>query len=229
MADHAVDRDRAAGARARSLGPPARAPAPGPASRAAAPLPVTPFEYVLALVSILVGLAVADLATCLHRLLRARRRVTWDWLPLTAALIVLLLVFEFWWGFYRFGTAPVWTHYGAFLFLGALLICMFLLASAALPDEVPEGGLNLAAYYAENSRYFWSLFGIFVLLAVAMEVAPAWERDLGREEAERILPNLAFAALLFSLAWVRDRRYHAAVVPVMLVLLTLDWFRLRRG
>lgn len=70
---------------------------------------MTPFEYLLALVSILIGLAVADLATCMHRLLRARSRVRWDWLPLASALIVMLLILQFWWGFYRLGTSPVWS------------------------------------------------------------------------------------------------------------------------
>lgn len=106
-----------------------------------------PFEYVLALVSILVGLVITDIATCLHRLLRARRRVRWDWLPLVAALIALLLVFEFWWSFYRFGKAPIWTHYGAFLITGAVLVALFLLASAALPDDVSERGIDLTRSY----------------------------------------------------------------------------------
>ena len=188
---------------------------------------MTPFEYSLALVSILIGLAVADLATCLHRLLRARNRVRWDWLPLASALLVMLLILQFWWGFYRLGTAPIWTHYGAFLILVATLIVIFLLASAALPDDVPESGLDLARYYEENARYFWSLFGLFVMFAVAVQLATMWDGSGVMPDAGLVLSNVGFAAVLFSLAWFRSRRYHAAVVLVLLVLLTLDWSRLR--
>lgn len=188
---------------------------------------MTPFEYLLALVSILIGLAIADLSTCLHRLLRARHRVRWDWLPLASALLVMLLILQFWWGFYRLGTAPVWTRYGAFLILGALLVSMFLLASAALPDDVPESGVDLAKYYEENARYFWNLFGLFVMLAVVVQFAAIWERNREMADVGRVLPNLGFAAVLFSLAWVRSRRYHAAVVLVLLVLLGLEWSHLR--
>lgn len=188
---------------------------------------MTPFEYLLALVSILIGLAVADLSASLHRLLRARQRVRWDWLPLAAALLVMMLILEFWWIFYGLGDSPVWTHYGAFLVLAASLVCMFLLASATLPDEVPDEGIDLIHYYGENGRYFWSLFSLFVLLMIAVELVA--ERDHLRDTSVlwRTLLNLTLVAFLFSLATVRDRRYHVVVVPVLLVVLTAQWFQLR--
>jgi hypothetical protein len=39
------------------------------------------FEYALGLFSVLIGLAIADIATSFHRLVRSRQGVTWD--PLT--------------------------------------------------------------------------------------------------------------------------------------------------
>ena len=190
---------------------------------------MTPFEYLFALVSILIGLSVTDLSGSLHRLLRARRRVRWDWLPLASALLVMLLILEFWWVFYGLGSSPVWTHYGAFLVLGASLISMFLLASATLPDNVPEAGLDLGEYYRENAPYLWTLFGVFVLLMIAVELVSAWGHLRGSTILWRTPPNLVFAALLFSLARVRSRRYHAVVVPVLLGLLTVQWSQLRLG
>ena len=47
------------------------------------------FEYITVLASIVVGLAIADLATSAHRLLRAGGRVRWDWIAPTAALLML--------------------------------------------------------------------------------------------------------------------------------------------
>jgi hypothetical protein len=192
---------------------------------------MSPFEYLLALVSILIGLAVTDLSGSLHRLLRARPRVRWDWLPLAAALLVMMLIFEFWWIFYGLGMSVAWTHYGAFLVLAASLVCMFLLASATLPDEIPAEGIDLSRYYQENGRYFWGLFGLFVLLMIAVELIAIAESDHIRSAAvlQRTLLNLTFVALLFSLAKVRNRRYHAVLVPALLVFLTLQWSQLRLG
>jgi hypothetical protein len=188
---------------------------------------VSPFEYILALVSILVGLAVADLSGSLHRLLRARRRVQWDWLPLAAALLVMLLILEFWWVFFGLGTSVAWTHYGAFLVLAAALVCMFLLASATLPDEVPNDGIDLSLYYRENGRYFWSLFALFVLLMIAVEFVAAWDQTRDAAVLLRTLLNLTLVAFLFSLAAIRNRRYHAVLVPVLVVVVTVQWFQLR--
>ncbi len=188
---------------------------------------MTPFEYVLAFVSIVVGLAVADLATSLHRLLRARDRVRWDWLALTAAGLAALAVLQFWWSFYQTGHAPVWHVYGAFLLLLAFVITLVLLAAAALPDEVPPGELDLRTYYDTNARYFWVLFTLFVSMAAVVSILPA----LGRVPVGVLftgqLPNLSVVALASSLALVTRRRYHRIVVPLLTLVLGLLWARLR--
>jgi hypothetical protein len=184
---------------------------------------MSPFEYLLALVSILIGLAIADLSMSLHRLLRARRHVAWDWLPLAAALLVMLLILEFWWVFYGLGTSPVFMTYGAFLLLGASLVSMFLLASAALPDEVPAEGLDLRAYYDSNARYVWTLFALFVMLMIAVEVVADPADVLAAVLNVRTLLNLLLVALLALLAAVRHRRLHAILVPLLLGYLLWQW------
>lgn len=75
----------------------------------------------------------------------SRGRVRWDWLAPLASVLVVLTVLEFWWSFYRIGRADGWASYGQFLPLVAQLFVMFLLASAALPDEVPEAGNGVFA------------------------------------------------------------------------------------
>ena len=50
---------------------------------------MTPFAYLLVLVSIVMSLAMADISTSLHRLLRARRQVRSHWLTPAAGLWLL--------------------------------------------------------------------------------------------------------------------------------------------
>jgi hypothetical protein len=187
---------------------------------------VSPFEYVLPMVSILVGLAIGDLSLSLHRLLRARRRVRWDWLPLATALLVLLLILEFWWGFYGVGRAEVWTRYWGFLILCSGLITMFLLASAALPDAVPAEGLDLADYYEDNRRYFWVLFSLFTVLALGLDYFGASDPEIPTGPL-RAIPTLSIAALLLSLGFVKKRGYHATIVLLMLAFFGWQWSQLR--
>ena len=70
---------------------------------------MNPFEYLLPLISVIVGLSITDLTTSLHRLLRARRRVEWDWLPLATALLAVALVLNVWWQLYQANAKEAWT------------------------------------------------------------------------------------------------------------------------
>ena len=47
-------------------------------------------EHSLTLISIIVGIGLTEMLGNLHRLIRNRRRVTWDWLPVTWAAQKLL-------------------------------------------------------------------------------------------------------------------------------------------
>ena len=54
------------------------------------------FEYALALFAVLIGLAIVDIATSFHRLLRRRSVVKWDPLALLAALYALCMAIYMW-------------------------------------------------------------------------------------------------------------------------------------
>ena len=120
----------------------------------------TAFEYAMVLFSVLIGLAVADVATSFHRLMRHRQHVRWDPLVLTVAVYALCTAVYMWfdiWGVRHFGITRQFLFY---LGLVAELIVLFLMAAASLPDDV-DNATDLTAYYAGNRRYFWSLMALF--------------------------------------------------------------------
>lgn len=123
-------------------------------------------EYLTTFVAIIVSLAVADLLTSMHRLLRARRRVRWFWLPPALAIYMLLLAVNFWWGNYHRFVHLTQVSMAQFLPTLASLVVLFLMIAAVLPDEVPTGELDLRQWYWDNARYFWSLniVGLTILL-----------------------------------------------------------------
>lgn len=192
---------------------------------------MTPFEYVLTLVSVLVGLAIADLAVSLHRLLRARARIRWDWLPLGAALLAVLAVLDLWWGFYDSRSADWFTTLGGFLPFAGQLVTLFLLNAAALPDRVPDDGLDLASFYDRNGPYFWSLFVVYVVFIMAINVilrGLPGEMDVG-DLASSLGPNLLLAGFFLLLARVRHRLLHAVGITGLLVVLIVRWWSVGLG
>lgn len=122
------------------------------------------FEYLIGLVSLIVGLGLADLATSLHRLIKQRARVKWDALALaTAGFAGFMQV----WIWYNVWDLKGFSGVGGFWFYLSLLLEMtllFLAAAACLPDEseLAEGeGRDLTAYLARHRRYIWILFALF--------------------------------------------------------------------
>ena len=186
---------------------------------------MTPFVYILPLVSVLVGLAVADLAISLHRLLRARRRVRWDALPLATAVLAVLAVLELWWNLYASQEATFLTTLGGFLLFAVQLLILFLLNAAALPDTVPDDGLDLRAFYDENGSYFWSLYAAYVLFIMVTNVIGALGGDLS-DVFRRIAANLPLLVLFVALARFRNRVFHAVAVAAVLALFLFEWSQL---
>ena len=133
-------------------------------------IPVTPeiraFEYAMGVFSVLIGLAVADIATSFHRLMRSRGIVIWDPLALAAAFYALCMAVYMWfdiWGVRNFAATR---HFFFYLALVVELFLLFLVAAASLPDETDEA-TDLREHYRQIRPYFWGVVSLFQALYVA--------------------------------------------------------------
>lgn len=99
---------------------------------------------------------------------------------------------------------------GQFLPLLVELVILFLLAAAALPDDIPPGGLDLKLYYDRNGPYFWSLFTAALGWLIVVEGAGtlANGEDIGRLLEARLI-DLAVLGVFASLIFVRRLWWHA--------------------
>ncbi|MEX0662983.1 MAG: hypothetical protein WEA58_12460 [Balneolaceae bacterium] len=188
------------------------------------------FEYLIPLVSVLVGLAVADLATSFHRLLRARDRVEWDWLPLATALLAAIVVLKFWWSFYMFQNETSYKVLIGFVPVAITLVLLFLINAAVLPDKVPEKGIDLRVFYESNSSYFWILFATYIFVDIAQLFGNQLMSGLDLISAlKESIPNLILISLVISLAFIRKRLFHTVVVIVLIVLFITQWYDISLG
>jgi hypothetical protein len=124
------------------------------------------FEFALGLFTVLIGLAIADVATSFHRLMRVRPQIRWDPLVLLAALLAMVMTIGMWFDLWGIRNATSVRHFFLYLALTASFFVLFLIAAASLPDEAPAG-LDLRSFYESNRRYFWSLVMIFEISYVA--------------------------------------------------------------
>ena len=181
------------------------------------------FEYITALVAVVIGLAIADLATSLHRLLRYRKRVRWDWVSPLAALVILAELFNLWWRWRGFEGRTVGDVLPYFL----ALILIYLAASVTLPDEVPAEGLDLGRYFDENRSYFWLVYPSYVALMVTLLAIRYLHQ--GHSPAELVSKyyfDCLWVVVAYAMVFVRRRWVSGAVLLAALVWLNwgLDWW-----
>jgi len=166
--------------------------------------PMTQPEYIAALLSIIVGLGLTDLAQSLRELVRPQRRVEWHWLPLLWAATTFLLAVQLWWNSFSFLNRATSAFF--FPYLIAFLL-LYLTCAFALPDpewERPRAGsggssgpsstLDLEAFYFSTTHRRW-YFGTFIAFVVVSQIGGQTVRAL---ESEPNLPELLSNGILVA-------------------------------
>jgi len=119
-------------------------------------------EHSLTLISIIIGLGLTEMFANLHRLIRNRSRVTWDWLPVTWATALLLLVVNYWWSIYL-GVSGLTQANNAAEF-GLLLIqpiLLFLTTASVLPNFDVHCEWDVRRHYDEHRKTFIVTFVLY--------------------------------------------------------------------
>jgi hypothetical protein len=174
------------------------------------------FDYITVLVAVVVGLIIGDLALSLHRLLRDRRRVRWNWVSPLAALVILIELFNFWWQWRGFAGSTVGDVAPYFI----SLIVLFLIAAVTLPDEVPEEGIDLGAYFDANRSYFWTLYGLYILTLAPLIIMRKIEAGLPTAQIVQVhVVDAVQILVFFGMTRVKPRWISGAIL-----LLALAWF-----
>jgi len=172
-------------------------------------------EHWATLVSIIIGLGIADLLVNFHRLIHARKRVQWDALPLVWAAIALLWLFNYWWavgaGLDGSRNARV---VGDYVLLAVLPILLFLMSASVLPRGIPEsGGLDMRAEWAKSRDVFLTILAINQVATWIVAIAVSGAVTLDFVGLVRTIAFLsAVGALLF-----RSRRFEWSAAIVVLV------------
>jgi hypothetical protein len=173
-------------------------------------------DYISVFSAIIIGLAVADLVTSFHKLMRHRERVDWDWLIFAVVLLVLLNLVAVWWVTLLWYGSVKDMSIAAYLPDLAILLVLFLATAAILPDDVPADGLNLRTFYLSNSSYFWTLWSILIALTIVV-LGRRYHPNADWLSFARVeIPNFAFLLGTIILAWTKRYWVHVAIVMAML-------------
>lgn len=173
------------------------------------------------LVSIILGLGIADLLVNLHRLIDNRKRVDWDPLPMLWAVIVLLWLFNYWWAVAKnLDGSQNAQVVGYFVLLSIPPIILFLMAASVLPSApMAEGRFDMREDWTERRSVFFTLF--------AVNQSVVWVSSIMRHfitlDVASVLRTTALLLVLLAL-FFKSRRFEwfAALAILALIVLRLS-------
>lgn len=172
------------------------------------------FEHLSVLISIILGLGIAQLLTNVHGIVQARPRVRSYWLAWVWAGLIFVAQVEWWWSSFGFQDLPL-EHWTFFYFLFILLspVTLYLAAASALPDAVPGASVDLRAFYYRRKGWFF-------LMAALGPAFDAARRGLtsGNPMDVGVITNVMAAVLVGSLGLTDRESYHGVLTVGITVL-----------
>lgn len=186
------------------------------------------FNYLVGLVSIVVGLALTEIASGLNRVLRGRHRPV-DPLVLGSALLIALMLVSSWFDFWAIRQVQSLFGFPFFLLVFFQLLLFYLLAAACIPPA-EDGGV---ASYEANRRFFWRLFlvyqlfyfGLWIFFQTAKGLGPLALAQRSLWQTGEALPVL----ITIVLVTVRYRAVHAVGIALMIVQIVASYWNYRIG
>jgi len=172
------------------------------------------FSYLSVLLSIILGLAIAQVLQGYRALLLARGRIHGDPAPLIWSGLVLLFVAQAWWASFGLNARTNWD----FLDFAAILLQMgllYMLSALVLPD-VPAGEpVDLARHFDRHRKSFFA----FLIAMLASSIG----KEAVLEHRLTAPINLAFHLLLAAIA-VAGTIFSAKKIQLALALFAVAGF-----
>lgn len=173
------------------------------------------FEFLMILVSVVIGLGVTAILTGWANLLRARDGVRFYWVHVLLQCGVFFALLQQWWEFWEFERMGAISFFAVLTILASPIL-LFLISHLLFPEQAR--GADLEEYYFGQSTLLWMLVITGTLTGTFLEPLvfgyPVFH--------PANLSGIPLVAICLVLAYSKNRRAHAVLVPVTLVMVLLD-------
>jgi len=177
---------------------------------------MSPFEYVIVLISIILGLGVTQIMTGVAELVHQWDRVRLYWPHMIWIVLVFVLHIQEWWDVYSLQSFSAW-RLPTFLFFTLYPVNLFILARILFPFQPNDGDINLKDFYFANFKKFflWTII-LNVLSIISNLIVHGFDYSL-----------FLIVAIMATLATVILRNYkmewlHQTIAVVFLLTLILS-------
>ena len=169
----------------------------------------------MVLVSIIVGLGIAEILTGIAHQIRYRQASSGYWLHSCAVALITLALLQSWWELWELRDIAEWVFFGMVMMLMSPAV-LYLIAHLVFPER--GQGTQLRAYYYDQMRLIW-------WLGVLSTASSTLFRPISFGSSLFHMDNAAsaiFIAGFVALATSRNVILHSIVVPLFLLLLIGD-------
>ena len=173
------------------------------------------FEFLMVMVSIIIGLGISELLRGVARLIRSRRETKAYWVQLVLVAAIFIVFVQQWWEFWQLRELQEWTFALVLLYL-AELVGLYLIAHLLFPEHVR--GVDLRTYYYGEMRAAWWIGIATVLIAMTF-----WPVAIGHPVfiADNLSTWVALGSFII-LAVSKRPLVHSTLVPLFLLFAIWD-------
>lgn len=173
------------------------------------------FEFLMILLSIIVGLGLAEILTGVARIFRERRQREFSWIHSVLVAAVFFGLLQTFWESWSLRFIEEWTFPAMLLMLSSPILLMTI-AHILFPTHAEYE--NLGEYYFTNPGLPWRLAGATVVLGTLFRPI-AFGMPLFVWDNATAVPMIMICALL---GYSRNRTLHKILVPLITVFIILD-------
>ena len=173
------------------------------------------FEFLMVLVSLIIGLGIAEILTGIASAIRSRKTINFYWVQAVLVTIVFLALLQQWWEAWALNTVEVWSFHGLLMMISGP-IGLFLISHLLFPDKTE--GADLKAYYYNNlSAGYW-------LAVMTVIIASSFRPIIFGHNPFDVanLTSFVLVGIFATLALTRKEIVHAILVTLVLGLVLLD-------
>lgn len=188
------------------------------------------FDYLIGLVSILIGLGLAEVAGGMNRLLRSAS-AKHDPLVFGPPILIALMLVSVWFDVWAVRQISNLFNFPFFVLIFAQLLLLYLLAASCVPTPAGEGAQLTAQDYEHNRGFFWRLFAAYQLLYLGLWLFLQVQKGYSLPDliGRSLTPRGAALPLLLgiALALTRNRVAHGLGLIVLIAWLFLGYWNYR--
>lgn len=175
------------------------------------------FEFLMVLVSLIIGLGIAELLVGIAKTIRNRKEIQLYWIHLVFVAVIFLALLQQWWEIWGIRETESWTFFGLLMMLGGP-IGLFLISHLIFPERISK--TDYRAFYYNELRPV-------LLIGIMTVIASVTFRPVILGEALFALDNLSsfiLIAIFSGMAFTRNVQFHGIMVVLVFLGLVADVF-----